>query len=796
MLRNWLTLFLLLPLMLFAGQPTSEPLTSTENSVASIAIGQIPEEAIVTQRSLDNIAKMLSVPAAISEMNVEIPPTIYSIDTLLQDPFYQSLKSQNIRTLQKHQSEWDAFIQQLDAWSGQLKERIDQLEEQLTILRGYEARWKATKIIATQKHAPAALMEQINTMIDETGTLLLGAREQYNTLLTSFQLVASRQLDIAQRIEDLKVVESELSMRLFDQNDLALPGLFQQHALTPAEWLFQAIQHIDEQSRDVYAYVSNHNSELIIWQMVALGIILLVAYSYFLFIKQRLFVYSETANDKRFFFVRRPISTALLLVGLSSVMIFTDRPVIGTQIIVLAVLIPMVRIQLTVLSREYVPYLMGFVGIFILYFINFNVFENDLLVRIMMLIITALLIALLLRYQRGCRANIASMEPIQRRIVKSLNIFVFLLAVALVANVIGMTLLAERITYSLIRLLMLLFVFHSLTIILTGYVVLILRHRIASASNLMVRYAQRMERNTIFLIKLFMTLWWFWIVVVVFGFKYQALAFRDHILSLTWTVGELTISIQSFFDFVMILAITWIILKALNIILTVEVYSRIKFPRGIPTAITTTLNYVIIILGLVMAFGSLGIKTEQFALILGALGVGIGFGIRNIIANFISGIIMVFERPIQIGDTIEIDGVSGSVLGLGARASTIKTSDGSEVLVPNADFIAKKVTNWTLSDERRRKTLIFKIDFDSDIHHVLEIMKRVALSHQEVLRDPEPVAAFLGFGEYYLEFQLYFWLTRNFTGTTSEIATEIYYELKRAGIKMPMRRQELIQKQI
>jgi small-conductance mechanosensitive channel len=132
----------------------------------------------------------------------------------------------------------------------------------------------------------------------------------------------------------------------------------------------------------------------------------------------------------------------------------------------------------------------------------------------------------------------------------------------------------------------------------------------------------------------------------------------------------------------------------------------------------------------------------------------------------------------------------GTVLGIGARSSSIKTFDGSEVIIPNADFIATKVTNWTLSDDRRRKVILFKVDFDSDIERVLEIMKTIAKGHPNVLQEPEPLAAFEGFGEYYLEFKLYFWLSKNLIVAQSDIAIGVYKALKQEGVKMPLPKQE------
>jgi small-conductance mechanosensitive channel len=299
---------------------------------------------------------------------------------------------------------------------------------------------------------------------------------------------------------------------------------------------------------------------------------------------------------------------------------------------------------------------------------------------------------------------------------------------------------------------------------------------------------------TIIFVKLFMFAWWLLIVSKTIGvYKYFA-EVKKSLMSLAWQVGETTISIASIFDFFIIIFGTWFFVKLVNIILQVEIFSRFKFPRGFPTAITTVLNYTIVISGGMIALMSLGVTTEQFTLVFGALGVGIGFGLRNIIANFISGIIMVFERPIQIGDTIEINNILGKVQAIGTRSSTIKTFDGSEVIIPNADFIAKDITNWTLSDERRRKTLSFKVALESDIDEVLKIMKSVAVSHKDVLKDPQPLAVFVSFGEYYLEFKLYFWLDENLIVAPSDIVKGVYILLKEKNIQMPIPKQHFIDK--
>jgi small-conductance mechanosensitive channel len=334
-----------------------------------------------------------------------------------------------------------------------------------------------------------------------------------------------------------------------------------------------------------------------------------------------------------------------------------------------------------------------------------------------------------------------------------------------------------------------------LSIVLTGYLIVFLRRRIASSSMKMGAFSQKVENNMILFIKVILILWWFKIVTKSLGIHSHLVSLKDTLMLLSWEIGDISISLLSVFDFLFIVLGTWFIVKLVNVILEVEVFARFKFPRGIPTAITTVSNYMINISGTFMSLSSLGVTSEQFTLVLGALGVGIGFGLRNIIANFISGIIMVFERPIQIGDTIEINNTMGKVDGIGTRSSRIKTFDGSEVIIPNADFISKEITNWTLSDERRRKTLQFKVALDSDIQEVLSLMSTIINAHANVLQDPKALATFVGFGEYYLEFKAYYWLDENLVMAESDITIGIYEALKNKGIKMPLPKQVLLKEE-
>jgi small-conductance mechanosensitive channel len=253
-----------------------------------------------------------------------------------------------------------------------------------------------------------------------------------------------------------------------------------------------------------------------------------------------------------------------------------------------------------------------------------------------------------------------------------------------------------------------------------------------------------------------------------------------------WVVGTMTISLGGILLLVLILLVAYLISAFLKVLIEEEIASRIKLPKGIPFAISVTIRYFIIVLAFILALSAAGIDLSEFGLIAGALGIGIGFGLQNIVGNFISGLILIYERPIQSGDTVEVGNLMGQVKKIGIRSSNVKTYDGAEVVVPNNNLVSNDLINWTLSDSRRRMEVKVGVSYGSDPNQVLELLKKVATDHKSVLDDPEPLPLFEGFGDSSLNFRLLFWVyfEDGFT-TKSDIAIGIYNILNENNITIP-----------
>ncbi len=181
-----------------------------------------------------------------------------------------------------------------------------------------------------------------------------------------------------------------------------------------------------------------------------------------------------------------------------------------------------------------------------------------------------------------------------------------------------------------------------------------------------------------------------------------------------------------------VVAITWAVTKLVRFLLDHEILPRLDLRTGVPIAISTIVGYVLVVTGAVLAMAALGIDLTKVTLLAGALGIGVGLGLQNVVSNFASGLILMLERPINVGDQIDVGGIVGEVKRIGVRSSTIRTGQGAEVIVPNADLASKQVTNWTLSDRARRYEIDVGVAYGSDPERILRLLEAAAADVPEV----------------------------------------------------------------
>ncbi len=224
-----------------------------------------------------------------------------------------------------------------------------------------------------------------------------------------------------------------------------------------------------------------------------------------------------------------------------------------------------------------------------------------------------------------------------------------------------------------------------------------------------------------------------------------------------------------------------------------QVFYRKSVDRGVRDAIKKLIHYAMVLVGLLFALSILGMKLQNFVVILGALGVGIGFGLQDIVNNFLSGLILLFERPVKVGDGVLIDGEYGTVAKIGLRSTVVETLDHAELIVPNAQIISQKVTNWTHSTRRVRLVVPVGVAYGSDIEKVITILGDAGRNNPDILKEPAPSPIFIAFGESSLDFELRVWIPNVDARprVKSELLVDIDQQFRKAGVEIPFPQRDL-----
>ena len=286
-----------------------------------------------------------------------------------------------------------------------------------------------------------------------------------------------------------------------------------------------------------------------------------------------------------------------------------------------------------------------------------------------------------------------------------------------------------------------------------------------------------------------------WIAaILVIAWLYPTLnAALDAMSSFSVEFMALSITPDSVLTVILTIYVTFLVSRAIRAFLLQQVLPYHKVERGVQISIARLVHYAIMTVGFIVLLKVLGFGLNQITILGGALSVGIGFGLQAIVNNFVSGLILLFERPIKVGDMIDVDTQSGEVKELGLRATTVQTFDNAEVVIPNSQLISGNVTNWTLAEKKIRVKIPVGVAYGTDVSEVLRILLACAEDNPSVLSTPKPTALFLAFGTSSLDFELRVWIAdfNDKYTVVSELNQDIEVEFDAAGIEIPFPQTDL-----
>ena len=260
-----------------------------------------------------------------------------------------------------------------------------------------------------------------------------------------------------------------------------------------------------------------------------------------------------------------------------------------------------------------------------------------------------------------------------------------------------------------------------------------------------------------------------------------------------FTISQTEVTPSSVIVFVALLIVIIVVSRLISRKLLETILTRMQVEQGTRYTMRRVVEYVCVLLGAIIAFQSVGINLSGLAVIFGLLGVGIGFGLQNVTSNFVAGLILLFERPIKVGDRVTVGDVEGDVTEINIRSTTVRSLNNISIIVPNSEFVSSKVINWSHGDAKIRLDIEVGVSYSSDLDTVLRALQEVALENPEVLDDPKPDVHLREFGDSAWIMKLRVWISnpKRHPMVRSDLNCAIVRKFQENGIQIPFPQRDL-----
>ena len=689
---------------------------------------------------------------------------------------------------------WRVMRSRLIAWNKTLTTRATLLEQQVEQVEGMRATWLATREAVAQSAAPASVVDRV----DATLQGISAARTRVDGRLAHVLGLQDRVVNQIARCDDVLAriaaageaqagpLLSRDSLPIWSHETGALVAANPQQRR-----LLETLGDMVDLSR---GFVAGRLVSVLL-QVVLLAIVFLLARRARAAARRRADKGpSELAAAAQVF--ELPMSSAVVVALLAAPWIYPEAPRLMLNVVGLLVLVPAVRIVRRLASPAFAPAVHALAAFFLVDRARevcsaVPVLEQR--VFLLEMVAGIAFLALAVRSERFL-TNAESVTALagRRGVAWVLWAQLSVLGVAVVAGALGYMRLARLLGSEVLASSYIALVLYAGVRVGQGLLVYLLRAWPARHLFMVQHHGAQLQQRGSQVLRGLAVGTWAYFTLDALGLTSRIWSAGAVALEARYVRGSFSLSLGDVAVFVLTVGATFALASVVRFVLQEDVYPRIWLPRGVSYAVSTLIRYGIILVGFVVAILVLGVNLDRVTLVAGALGVGIGIGLQNVVANFVSGLILLLERRLHIGDSIQLGNLQGQIREIGSRATIIRTWDGAEVIVPNATLTAERVTNWTLSDRLRRVDLDIGVAYVADPQRVLEILGNVGRTHPKVLADPAPVALCTGFGDSALKYQLRVWTRLDDAELLqSQLAIGIRGALAEAKIEIPFPQREL-----
>lgn len=686
---------------------------------------------------------------------------------------------------------WQRFRQSLNQLEARLKRYAGQLTELKTSLNREEQKWQLTKDTAARQEAPEEIIGRIDRLLFRVDSVKMTLSDSLSGSLNLQNELVDIKLTLDAYIEQLNDYQTQTIEELSTKRSAALWEIDSLVDTTGADSLGLELlwTYGKEDTRE---FLKDEQEKLILVGFIFLLLLLLLLWmrNRYKELQEKEIEVEELELGKYIF--SRPLFAALLFTLIIQSWIIPEKPYLLTQMVNLVMVVLFVALIPGLIPRSMRWTIYFLAGVYLLGTFDqiFTIFPG--MLRSVYLLESLAMIGFLwwfFRHRQRLRPRTRSEFLWFGFLSKAGPVFLLFFLAAVVGNVLGYVTLTHFINKNTLGALLIWLLLGAAYRITEGLAYLFLETDFAQGAYLVQKRKEEIFNLITTVFRLGTIFLWTYYTLVLFMLWDPFLEAAGDILEIGYQFGAINITIGGILSFFLILLLSWSVANLIKVLLEDEILSRFKLARGVPMAIASLTNYTLITIGFFLALASAGFDLANIGLLAGALGVGIGFGLQNIVSNFISGLILIFERPITVGDTIEVEGIIGTVSAIGIRSSRIRQFNGDEEIIPNATFISGRVTNRTLSDSQRRYIIRINTSLEADPQQVLGLLEETCRSVEDVLRYPPPRAYFEGIVDQSMQFSLYYWLSSNILDANSLANLKVHEALRAAGIQFRVPRQ-------
>ena len=770
---------------------------------------EIATEGEKAQLGLAGIETDLNAQTGISDVTENLSVLSTEISARADETTRLLASSPSLQVLRNLQESWDDYNAKLADWTHRLKARNDQLNDYLDQLDGDSVekskdpnritaigpsveRWKDTlrHILTLPPNENLQQMQQhIENTVNAIDLTTLHVKSALNHVHSLIRQVDDLNARVIAEQAQLKSANDDAFNRLLTRDNVPIWTLLRQWARGSQNVVAESQNSFWTQVRGLAAYAQRETSRFVLHAMILLVLTASLQYARHR-IQQTLLhdpLLSAAAPVFQF-----PLLTSIVLTFFVSIWIYPEPPRLLWAIIGAAGLIPTVLILRQLVEKRLLTILYAMVAFYFVDQLRTVVASQVLISRLLFLIETAAASVFLGSFliSTGEKADDlahGSGDQLWNTTRWAVRAAGLLLTVAFVANTIGFVSVSNLIGDATFGSAYLSIMIYAAVRLIDGLLLIMLRSRPLVFLALVRRNEPLLRARLSTGLHWAGALFWIYIALQLFWLWTPTYDLAHDTLFHPITIARLPpFNLHDVLIFGITVWASFLLSRLVRFALDEDIYGRFGVPSGTTFAINQILHYAILVAGFYLAVGASGVPTGQFTLLVSAFGVGLGFGLQNIVNNFVSGLILLFERPIKVGDLVQVGDNTGIVGHIGIRASVIRTYDGAEVIVPNGNLISANVTNWTLSNRQRGVDIAVSVATTADPAAVIDLLQKTAAASSMVTTNPPPKALLLTFTGDTYQFRLRAFTNQaeRWNDVSSELSLAISAALKTANIPL------------